>query len=126
MTKFPSLNKFLDEIDPKKTLDRKKAAAEISAIILLQAIQEAMGELEAEKQDKITKILGDKERVDFDKVYDLFEKAGKQKNLIDAINSNAEKVRRDYIKAHLETLPPEEKEKVLSKYPDLRAEIEDK
>lgn len=126
MTKLPSLNKFLEEIDFKKTLDRKKAAAEISVIILLQAIKEAMGELKSEEQDKIKKILGEEEKIDFDKVYDLFEKSGKQKNLIDAINSNSKKVRKEYIKTHLETLAPEEKEKLLSKFPELRKVTEEK
>lgn len=121
MTKLPGLNEFLDEIDPKKTLDRKKAAAEISVVILLQAIKEAMNKLVSEDQNKIAKILGDEKNLDFEAVYDLFEKAGKHKTLIDAINNNTEKVKREYIKAHLEAIAPKEKEKVLSKFPALRS-----
>ena len=120
MNNIPSINQFLEEIDPDKTIDREKAMGEITALTLLWAIKDARGELSKENQENIDKILQDKEKFDFEGIYELFDKAGKKEKLFTSINDNVNKVRVDYIKTHLEAMPQDKRDKVLSKFPALK------
>ena len=120
MVQIPSINQFLEEVDPEKTIDRQKAMAEISSVVLLWAIRDTKGELNHENQEQLEKFLKDQEKFDFGGIYGLFDKAGKKEKLLQFINDNINKVRIDYIKTHLEAMAPEEREKVFAKFPTLK------
>jgi|SRR3990167_9602442 len=119
MNKNPSINQFLEEVDPEKTIDRDKAMAEITAVTLISAIKDSKSKLSEEEQIRLDQFLEDKEKLNFDGIYELFENAGKKEALLASINDNINKVRTDYIKAHLGAMPSGKKEEVLTKFPAL-------
>jgi len=120
MNQIPAINTFLEEIDPNKTIDREKAITDITTVTLLWAIKDARGELSEEEQGKLDKILKNKEKFDFEALYELFDNAGKKEKLLSSINDNVNKVRVDYIKTHLDSMPADKRDQVLSKFPILK------
>ena len=120
MKKLPSVNLFLDEIDPKKTVDREKAVGELAAVALLQATMAVRGILSDEKQKSLDNILKDDKNVNFDIIYDLYADAGKTEQLLDSINENVIKVRKDYMKTHYDAMPQAKKDTLHTKFPALK------
>ncbi len=120
MNQLPSIDQFLKEVDPSKTIDREQAMGEITAVTLLGAVKDTKGELSDEEQEKLDGILKDKEKFDFEAIYELFDKAGKKEQLLSSVNDNINKVRLDYLKTHLEAMPSDKKEEVFSKFPALK------
>ena len=120
MNKNPSINQFLEEVDPEKTIDRDKAMAEITAVTLISAIKDSKSKLSEEEQRKLDEILKVKENFNFDGIYELFDGAGKKEVLLASINDNINKVRAEYIKTHLDAMPSDKKGEVLTKFPALK------
>ena|SRR3989344_2844780 len=120
MNQIPSINQFLVEIDPDKTIDREKAMAEITAVTLISAIKDSKSKLSEEEQRKLDEILKVKENFNFDGIYELFDGAGKKEVLLASINDNINKVRAEYIKTHLDAMPSDKKGEVLTKFPALK------
>ena len=93
---------------------------EITAVVLLRAVNNLRGDLSEDSQKKLDEILKDKEKFDFEAIYELFEKEGKKDMFLTSINENINKVRTDYIKTHLDAMSEDQREKVFSKFPTLR------
>jgi hypothetical protein len=121
MNKVPSIYQFLEEIDPKKTIDRKKAATDISMIIFLEAVNGTKSQLSKASQEKLVK--GLQGNVDFEEVFSIFKEEGKLDDLFREADRKVDKVREDYLKTHLKTMTSAKREKVLAKFPSLK-EIE--
>lgn len=120
MNQIPNINQFLEEIDPNRTIDRKKAMGEISSVVLLWAINDAKSKLKEEEQRRIDEILGNKEELGFETIYELFDKVGKKETFLASINENINKVKVDYIKTHIQAMPQDKRDQVFSKFPTLR------
>jgi len=120
MNQVPSINQFLDEIDPDKTIDRKQASVDMGKVALLSIISKANDQLSKEGQEKFSTILQDKD-VNLNKIQSFFQKLGKAKDFSMSLEKGMEEVKNDYIKTHLKALPSETKEKVLSKFPGLKS-----
>lgn len=120
MNSIPNIKQFLELIDPDVTINREEAMGEITAVVLLRAVNNLRGELSEDGQKKLDEILKDKEKFDFEGIYEVFDKAGKKEKILTSINDNVNKVRAEYIKTHLEAMPQEKKEQVLTKYPALK------
>lgn len=120
MNNIPSVNQFLDEIDPEKTIDRARAAVDVGSIVLLKAIEEVNQKLSQGDKDKLSAIGQNKKALDFEKIYDFLKQINKLEDFLKAIDNNLNEVRVDYLKTHLEALAPEKREEVLAKFPGLK------
>ena len=120
MNNIPSIDQFLQDVDTEKTIDREKAMSEITAVTLLESVTDAKSGLSDESQKSLDKLLQNSEKFEFEAIYELFDKAGKKEQLLTSINENVNKVRIDYIKTHIQAMPVDKKEIVLSNFPALK------
>lgn len=120
MAQLPNINQFLDETDPDGTLDRKKVIADLTTTSLVWAAKDAKNELDSESANTLDALLQTKEDANIEQLFSIFEKAGKKDLYLSHVERNIDKVRVDYMKSHLEDMNKEERNKILTKYPDLK------
>ncbi len=116
---IPSIKDFLEEVDPNRTIHRDKAMAEITTVVLVSAVRDTRTLLNSECQEKLEKALNI-EKFSFERIYKVFNQAGKKEELFKSIEECLDKVKADYIKTHLEAMPMQKREEVLAKYPALK------
>ena len=119
---LPNLEEFLDVIDPKKTLDRKKVLGKVTAVSLMRAVIISKEHISEKGREEIKKIY-DEEGLNFEKMHSVFKRENKLVELNVAVLIEADNTRNDYMKTHIEELTQDKKEKLFELYPDLQSII---
>lgn len=116
--KTPSINDFLDIIDPDKTIDRNKAMLDIGIIIFSKAIDETKNQLPPDRQKELDTMIQNN-NPDPQKIIDFYKNSGQDDLLAKAIANASRNIYQDYIKTHLEALNETTRKKVFTAFPAL-------
>ncbi len=116
---IPSIKDFLEEVDPNRTISRDKAMAEITTVVLVSAVRDTRGHLDQQCQEKLEKALNI-EKFSFERIYKVFNQAGKKEELFRSIEECLDKVKANYIKTHLDAMSMQKRDELLTKFPALK------
>jgi len=119
MKNLPNLDLFLSAIDPKITIDRKRASAELTTVVILESIKDLSKQLSEDQRKGLADILKN-EKLEFDEIMQFMTANGKKDEFLNLLNKNSAKVVEGYIKNHLDKMELQKREEIYSKFPVLR------
>lgn len=116
---IPSINDFLDRIDPAKTINREKLIVEIGTVIMASVVSRLKSNLNSQQNDDLDKILANSTGT-INEISTFLEKNGKSEEFTKLINRCTIEVKHDYIKTHLNALSESKRNEVFEEFPALK------
>lgn len=122
---IPSINNFLDKIDPEKTIDRDIAMMQIGAVVLGKSVEKIREDLDENQNKEIDQILSTQDQDVPTKVFEFLKRINKFDEFTKVLDEMTNEIRNDYIKTHLETLTEDERNSLSIEYPALKMLLEE-
>jgi len=119
---IPSINDFLDRIDPTKTIDREKLIVEIGTVVMASIVGKLKSNLTSQQNEDLDKILANSTGT-INEITAFLEKNGKSEEFTKLINTSTIEIKNDYIKTHLTALSESKRSEIFEEFPALKSLI---